>query len=111
MLDTGENKLVKILFRFYSDVLEQEMVEMMWAKVIDEVSGLYKLDNIPFYAPHIASDDIIYAEYDEDEERLTYRHTVEPSGNSTIHVIVMDANVDVGELEQYSISLAAFQRG
>jgi hypothetical protein len=39
---------VKILFRFYSDVLDEETVETMWASIIDKNKGLYKLDNIPF---------------------------------------------------------------
>jgi len=85
---------VKILFRFYSDVLEEYTVETMWGDIIDIDKGLYKIDNIPFYAPLIASDDIVFAEYDEDEQMLTYRKTVEPSGNSTVWVIIMNDNTN-----------------
>ncbi|MDB5030605.1 DUF4265 domain-containing protein [Mucilaginibacter sp.] len=84
------NNHVKILFRFYSDILEEETVETMWAITIDESKGLYKLDSIPFYAPLIASDDIVFAEYDDIELMLTYRNTVEYSGNSTVRVVIMD---------------------
>ena len=38
---------VKILFQFYSDVLDRETVETMWAVIIDKEKGLYKLDSIP----------------------------------------------------------------
>ena len=48
----------KILFRFYSNILEEWSVETMWAEIIDAANGLYKLDNIPFYAPLLASEDI-----------------------------------------------------
>ncbi len=80
----------KILFRFYSDVLDEETVETMWAKIVDKDTGLFELDSIPFYAPNIASGDIIHAEYDADEEMLTYQDTIKYSGNSTVQVVIMD---------------------
>jgi len=75
-----DDKYVKILFRFYSTVLEEWTVETMWAQIIDSDRGLYKIDNIPFYAS-ITSGDIVFAEYDNDEKMLTYRETVEYSDN------------------------------
>jgi hypothetical protein len=89
--------LVKILFRFYSNVLEQWTVETMWAETMDVDKGLYKLDNIPFYAA-IACGNIVLAEYDEDEQMLTYRETVESSGNSTIQVVIMNKNVVANDI-------------
>lgn len=91
------NESVKILFSFHSDLLEEWTVETMWADVVDSKKGLYKLDNIPFYAP-VASEDIVFAEIDEDEQRLTYRKTVEPSGNSNIQVVLLDTNVDINSI-------------
>jgi hypothetical protein len=91
----ADEKLVKILFRLYSKILEETTVETMWAEVVDEEAGLYKLANIPFYLPFIASDDIVFAEYDADEQMLTYRETREYSGNSTIHVILMNDDADL----------------
>ncbi|ULQ53347.1 DUF4265 domain-containing protein [Flavihumibacter fluvii] len=85
---------VKILFRFFSSVLDQWTVETMWADTVDADKGLYKLDSIPFYAP-FASEDIVFAEYDETEERLTYRKTVEHSGNSTVQVVLLDTSMDI----------------
>lgn len=66
----------------------------MWAIIVDEDNGLYKLDNIPYYAPLVASDDIVFAEYDEQEEMLIYRRTEVCSGNSTIQVVLMDKTQD-----------------
>ena len=51
--------------------------------------GLYKIDNIPFYAS-IASGDIVLAEYDDIEKRLAYKETIEYSGNSLIQVVILD---------------------
>ncbi len=99
-----DDKQVKILFRFFSDVLEEWTVETLWAEIIDAEKGLYKLLNIPFYAS-VSCDDIVFAEYDEDEERLTYRKTVEHSGNSTIQVIVMDKTIVANDLREIFNSL------
>lgn len=99
-----EDENVKILFRFFSDVLEEWTIETMWAETVDAERGLYKLANIPFYAS-VSCGDIVFAEYDEDEERLTYRKTVEHSGNSTIQVVVMDKNIVANDLREIFNSL------
>jgi hypothetical protein len=88
---------VKILFRFFSTILDEWTVETMWADIVDSEKGLYKLDSIPFYAS-VASDDIVFAEYDETEQMLTYRKTVEYSGNSTIQVVLMDTTSDINNI-------------
>ena len=90
-----DDKYVKILFRFHSEVLDEETVETMWATIVDKNKGLYKLANIPFYAPLVASDDIVFAEFDKQEEMLTYRKTIEYSGNSTIQVVLIDKTKDI----------------
>jgi hypothetical protein len=84
----------KILFKYYSDLLEDTVVETMWAEIIDLEKGYYKLDNIPFFGPLIATDDIFYAEYDEDEERFVYKKTIETSGNSIVQVIILEKGFD-----------------
>jgi hypothetical protein len=96
----AEINLVKILFRFYSDILDEETIETMWAEVVDATKGYYKIDNIPFYVPLLASDDIVFAEYEEDEAMLTYRKTVEFSGNSTIHIVLMDKDLDINAVRE-----------
>jgi hypothetical protein len=92
-----DNQDVKILFRFFSNVLDEWTVETMWAETINVEKGLYKLSNIPFYAS-VSCDDIVFAEYDQDEERLTYRKTIEHSGNSTIQVVVVNKEISTNDL-------------
>lgn len=81
---------VKILFNFHSNIFDEQMVETVWADKIDQEKGLYKIDNIPFYIPSIASDDIVFAEFDETAQMLTYRKTVEYSGRTVVQVVIMD---------------------
>jgi len=91
----SEDKGKKILFRFDSEILEQEIVETIWADIVDLSKGHFKLDSIPFFVPRVATDDIVQAEYDDAEEMLTYRETILASGNSTVWVIIMDdTNID-----------------
>ena len=90
----------KILFRYYSDLLEDIVVETMWAEIIDLEKGYFKLDNIPFFGPLIATDDIFFAEYDEDEEFLTYRKTIETSGNSIVQVVILEKGFDAAIIRE-----------
>lgn len=89
-----EQKHVKVLFRYFSNVLDEDVVETMWAIAIDEAEGLYKLDSIPFYGPLIAPDDEFLAEFDEGEGQLVYTETVNPSGNSIVIVVIMQEGFD-----------------
>lgn len=99
-MTTKDDNYVKILFRFHSDIFDEEMVETMWATVVDRDNGLYKLDNIPFYAPLIASDDIVFAEFDDYEQMLTYRRTENYSGNSTVQIVLMDKSKDINSIRE-----------
>ncbi len=91
---SNEN-LVKILFSFYSDILDEHTNETMWAEVVDIEKGFYKIDNIPFYVPVLASGDIVLAEFDKDAGMLNYVETIEYSGNSTVHIIITDDELEV----------------
>ncbi|WP_018344141.1 DUF4265 domain-containing protein [Cytophaga aurantiaca] len=93
-----DDNYVKILFRFHSDVLEEETVETMWATIVDKQKGLYKLESIPFYVPLVASDDIVFAEFDDKEQMLTYRKTVGFSGNSTVQIVLIDKSKDINQI-------------
>ena len=93
MTDTS-NEHEKIVFKFHSNVLGELTVETMWAIKIDPASGIYKLDSIPFYGPLIATDDEFFAEFDEQEQRLTYRRTTKHSGNSIIQVTMTTDRLD-----------------
>lgn len=97
-MTTQDDNYVKLLFRFHSDVMDEEMMETMWATIVDKEKGFYKLDSIPFYAPLVASGDLVYAEFDDQEQILTYHHTVEHSGNSTIQIVLMDPTVDINSI-------------
>lgn len=84
----------KILFKYYSDYLDEVVSETMWAEIIDLEKGLFRLDNIPFFGPLIATDDIFYAEYDETEERFMHRKTIQNSGNSIVQVAILEKDFD-----------------
>jgi len=84
----------KILFKYYSDYLDEIVSETMWAEIIDLEKGLFRLDNIPFFGPLIATDDIFYAEYDETEERFMHRKTIQNSGNSIVQIAVLEKGFD-----------------
>jgi len=84
----------KILFKYYSDYLDEVVSETMWAEIIDAEKGLYKLDNIPFFGPLIATDDIFYAEYDETEQKLMHKKTIQNSGNSIVQIAVLEKGFD-----------------
>ena len=85
-----EDKSVEIFFRFFSDILEEETTEALLAEVENGEYGYYKISSLPFYTPKIASGDIVWAEYNDAEGMLTYRKTIQHSGNSIIHAIIMD---------------------
>lgn len=84
----------KIVFKYYSTYLEEIVSETMWAEIVDLEKGYYKLDNIPFFGPLIATDDIFHAEYDETEKLLMHKETIESSGNSIVQVLVLDKEFD-----------------
>lgn len=81
---------VKILFSFHSNIFNEQMVETVWANKVDQEKGYYKIENIPFYIPLVASEDIVFAEFDETEQMLTYRKTIEYSGRTVVQVVIMD---------------------
>lgn len=88
----------QILVRYFSEALERESVENFWAIVVDADKGLYQVDNIPYYGPEFSCEDIIYAEYDEKEQCLTYSHVAKASGNSTVQVMVAKDDCNIEEL-------------
>jgi hypothetical protein len=92
-----DDNFVRLLFRFYSDALEDWTVETLWAQSLNIEKGLYKIFNIPFYAP-VASGDIVFAEYDDTEKMLTYKETVEYSGNSLIQVVILNKSVVTNDI-------------
>ena len=98
-MDTDE-KSVKILTKYFSDTLDEIVVETLWAEVIDEEKGWYKVDNIPFYGAEFSCGDVVLAEYDEAEMCLVYRKVVEHSGNSTVQVVIFEDGFDIESLRK-----------
>ena len=96
----AEEKSVKILTKYFSDVLDEMVVETLWAEVIDEEKGWYKIDNIPFYGAEFSCGDVVLAEYDEEEMCLVYKKVVEYSGNSTVQVVVFEDGFDIESLRE-----------
>jgi hypothetical protein len=91
---------VKILFRTFSEILEDETAETIPAEIVDSEKGYYKLDGPPFYIPKVTSGDVVWAEFKASEGVLTYRKTIQFSGNSTIHVIIMADGFDVDVIRE-----------
>jgi hypothetical protein len=75
----------KVRFEFYNDVLDRQEVETMWADIVDEAKGIYKLDNIPFFVTSFACGDIVKAKKIDDGFPTVIK-LVEESGNSTINI-------------------------
>jgi len=84
-----DSNSINILFNYFSDILDDYATEILVAEVVNEEYGYYKLKSLPFYAPKIALDDIVWAEYKDTEGMLVYRKTVQHSGNSTLHVVIL----------------------
>ncbi len=99
-MEAQEDNAVKILFRFYSELLEQDAEETLWALVVDHTLGYYRIDSVPFYVPAVATDDLVSAEYDEEGKELVYQHTIQASGNSTIWVVMTDEHVDIDDVRR-----------
>lgn len=84
------SKHVKINFEFYNDILEEDTTESVWAIVVDENQGLYKIDSIPFFVKDFAWGDVVFAELED--ENLQVKELKEESGHSTIQIIFFDSN-------------------
>lgn|SRR5690606_5182473 len=110
-MNLEDNNFKKITFKYFSDVLEEETIETMWAEIIDEEKGIYRLDNIPFYGPLIASNDIFYAEYDENEENLIFKEVIKSSGNSVVQIIIMKDDYDKEILRKKLLDLGCDSEG
>lgn len=93
MTNSGDN-YSKVLFRYHSKVLNEEIVETMWAILVDKKNGIYKLDSILFYGAEIATGDEFFAEYDEAEQMATYRMTTKFSGNSVVLVSMANDKIN-----------------
>lgn len=72
---------VKITYKNNNQELSEEIV---WVK---KVKNLYRIDNIPFFAPNVALNDLIRVEIEDGEKY--FDELIEPSGHSTIQTIFL----------------------
>lgn len=89
-----QDKYINVLFKYHSNVLDENITETMWAIEIDKDLGVYRLDSIPFYGALIATDDEFFAEFDTEEQHLTYRKTIKHSGNSIVLISIIEKGFD-----------------
>jgi hypothetical protein len=74
----------KIIFKFWNDILDEDYVERVWAKTVDEEKGHYKIDNIPFFVTSYSIGDIVQVKKEYGE--MVVKDLVEPSENSTLNI-------------------------
>ena len=98
-MNENNDGFVRVLFKFYSDALEKWTVETMWTEIVDLDKGHFRIENIPFYAS-FACDDIIFAEYDDDQEMLTFRELIKASNNSTIQVVLTNKSTKTNNIRE-----------
>jgi len=100
-----ETKHEQIIFRFYSELFEQDIEETLWAFELDKENRLYQIDSIPVYASLIASNDIVFADYNAITKQLIYNKTVSHSGHSTIQVVLADESENIDDLRETFTSM------
>lgn len=90
----------KIVFKYYSTYLEEIVSETMWGEIIDLEKGFFKLDNIPFFGPLIATDDIFRATFDENEKFWIHKETIQNLGNSIVQVLILEEGFDASIIRE-----------
>ncbi|MDM1072410.1 DUF4265 domain-containing protein [Empedobacter brevis] len=73
----------KIVFEYFDEELNQNIVERLWAKPFN---GNYILDNIPFHIYLYSCDDVVSVK--EKNGELFIDRLIEPSGNSTVRLLL-----------------------
>jgi hypothetical protein len=71
--------------------------EELWTTPLGE--GLYRIENIPFFARGIARGDIVSAV--EEDEALIFQGVEEPSGHSTIRLIIYNETAVPTVIERF----------
>lgn len=90
-------KLVKIVFELKKTDWHNSLSESVWAE--EKGNGLYRMDNVPFYAYGVSYNDLIEAKVNKNGE-LIFRQVVEHSGHSTYRFFV-NKGIDRGKFNEY----------
>jgi hypothetical protein len=90
--------MVKIGFKLQRDQDDYPPAdwEWLWAKRVNV--NTYKLDNVPFFAKGVGLGDIIAAK--TTQEGLVFASLIEPSGHSTLRVVVLRGNLTEQEVQR-----------
>ena len=91
---------VTVLFKYHSPVLDEQVEEELWDKVIDENKCTYELVSIPFYGLPLETADRFEARIDPEQKKLIYQSTVLNAGNSIIVVALLDKTTDLRQIQQ-----------
>lgn len=72
----------------YKDIQGEIAEEIIWSEKLN--NGYHRVENIPFFAPNLAYNDIVTVE--EDNGLLYFNELIESSGHSTIQIIFFKEN-------------------
>jgi len=106
MAQATEETLEKVFFHLECDAEGYPPVssESLWATPIGK--GLYRLENVPFFAREVSYQDIVAVE--TVDGRHWFKEVIEPSGSSTLRVVVFDISYRhrvIERLRQYGCSI------
>lgn len=95
----SDEKQIKIVFELEQDEngFPPDKWETLWA--VEDGTGLYVIDNIPFFVKGVSSGDLVSAKKDGDE--LIFVKVVKPSTNSVFRVYVRDVETVPQVREQF----------
>ena len=79
-------ELLKVGFKLDRDTDDYPPVDWEWLWASRVSDSTFKIDNIPFFAKLISCGDIVSAQ--ETDSGLIFKKLIEPSGHSTVRVIV-----------------------
>lgn len=96
---TKDGNWVKVVVRLEKDEDDYPPAdyENLWAVPVSE--GLFRIDNIPFFARSIALGDVVSAV--TEQGLLHFKEVVRPSGHSTLRIIVYDESGVPAVLEHF----------
>src|ERR1700753_3826510 len=83
-------EMVKVGFKLERDEENYPPADWEWLWASPTQESTFKLDNIPFFAKGVSCGDIIAA--DQTPSGLIFKELVQPSGHSTVRIIIYRGN-------------------